>query len=71
MVCEDGASFTYKDGADVHIISQSLAQVVLQEAMLSSGFVELSCVVSIMVELEFIWVMVCLFLSFLGSLRSV
>ena len=53
MVCEDGASCTYKDGADVHFISQSFVKVVLQEAMLSSGFVELSCVVSIMAELEF------------------
>ena len=53
MVCVDGASCTYEDGADVHCISQSLVQVVLQEAMLSSGFVELSCVVSIMAELEF------------------
>ncbi len=34
--------------------------------MLSSGFVELSCVVSIMAELGSIIVMVCLFLSFLS-----
>ncbi len=30
-----------------------MVKVVLQEAMLSSGFVELSCVVCVMTELEF------------------
>ncbi len=53
MVCEDGTSCAYEDGADVDIISQSVAEVVVQEAMLSFGFVELSCVVGIMAELEF------------------
>ncbi len=41
----------------------------MQEALLSSGFVELSCVVSIMAELEFNKGVVCLFLAFLSLLE--
>ena len=70
MVCEDGASCAYEDGADVHFISQSSVKVVLQEAMLSSGFVELSCVVSIMAELEFNkgdGLFIFVFLEFVGD----
>ncbi len=70
MVCEDGTSCTYEDGAGVHFISQSLAKVVLQEAMLSSGFVELSCVVGVMAELEFNkgdGLFVIAFLGFVGD----
>jgi hypothetical protein len=48
---------------------QSLGEVVVQEAMLSSGFVELSCVDCIMAELEFKRMILCLFLSFLGLLE--
>ena len=53
MVSEDGACSTYEDRADVNIIVEVVAEVVVQEAMLRSGFVELSCVFCIMAELEF------------------